>query len=1185
MCGYPDHPSGAKTLSGKKIRVMSFQMASQLHSWEDQQIKVGDKLCESCYKKHLTLAKSQGESAIAELEESDEEIPDTPPEDMLVVQQDAATSPFVFPSTERAAKSEARKRLQIKTESFVSTSAGSISGSDQSQQLSQGFMPEVSNVKKVNEAMSALAQLSHSTWEPLKFISQQQAGDMSDRTFRKMKVAVQSAYSICASAISPQNDPDALLEQIQASEKSKEMKFSEVLEKNHAALVTAYKESSSKPAKFLLLKCLASKDNNGVYLHTRNELRHLLGCSKRQVTKARADNESNGVGYLEFQSKQPRIRIDLNSSIEFFNFLITRDYLRLMSWGHHNVKFDTGTKEQIGGILQTTISSHIIKQYKVYCEAKDKKPLSDRTCYMILNDVVAAKKSKAVAGIDKVVAAGSESIDMLLSLLVKIEDTGADINTIRELKSQIVAGKKYLKGAFVENCSVQEGSQVASHCQFLALSDPDEKRLQEQCNHDHLYVCEDCESLDEAVRNIESLVKEMADESVLFDFNMAKRDLYAWKSHILRSKHQDRARSDVLDSLEANQGLLIFDYAMKILPTKAKESQTDFYGKRGMSDLGFAFVRRNAETGNLEKTSYHIFLQSCDQGSASTAALYKYAIEQIKKDFPSLTQLYDKSDNAVSFHNWAFLNEKKSICKKLGVELLRTDFNDPYHGKDQVDREFAVMKTQLRIAVISGKDVWNVEDILKALQESPTKIPGAKYAIVELPDLEAKAHPKKPSAPVMKFHSIEYKAGGMLAWRNYSIGCGVPVKYCDPGDWVPSVNEVVGFTESTGMGSMSSREGRRVEEEPDETKVSCPEFGCEFQFHDEDELQAHLDLEKHSFDLKKETTKDKLKRLFLKTLQETDPTMATSSNVQGDWQMGESQCKMGFGLPVLARRGAFDENQVDFLKSHFEAGLIARSQKIRGDQAAKLMRTAKKSDGTSRFTYDEYLTTQQCDRFFTKLFNEIKKNKYVCKNKELEPILVQSFGFQSQYVAVTTDTGDTDFEIEDTIQEDIDAANQVIEEQDLQEALIALDGKAQVMQGDFVTFSHGDLWSLGEVAEVSEDRVAVTVLPLTRATTRKPGAFFQRDEAASPIEIQVENLLVAVQEPSDVKISRRKLLQLNPMDVVETEKCYLEMFPVQADDQSFNVEMEEKTKKSRRRDDSDSETEGDKHKYHNAQGL
>ena len=58
---------------------------------------------------------------------------------------------------------------------------------------------------------------------------------------------------------------------------------------------------------------------------------------------------------------------------------------------------------------------------------------------------------------------------------------------------------------------------------------------------------------------------------------------YGWKAHILRAAHQDTAKSAVIENLANNQVLIIMDWAMKFLPIGYRETERNWFGKKGKS--------------------------------------------------------------------------------------------------------------------------------------------------------------------------------------------------------------------------------------------------------------------------------------------------------------------------------------------------------------------------------------------------------------------------------------------------------------------------------------------------------------------------------------------------------------------------------------------------------------------------
>ena len=72
------------------------------------------------------------------------------------------------------------------------------------------------------------------------------------------------------------------------------------------------------------------------------------------------------------------------------------------------------------------------------------------------------------------------------------------------------------------------------------------------------------------------------------------KNIMAWKGHLLRDINQDKARLNLLRDLDSDSVLVVLDRAIKFLPRKYRESQSDWFGKRGISShIAVAMTKRN----------------------------------------------------------------------------------------------------------------------------------------------------------------------------------------------------------------------------------------------------------------------------------------------------------------------------------------------------------------------------------------------------------------------------------------------------------------------------------------------------------------------------------------------------------------------------------------------------------------
>ncbi len=72
-------------------------------------------------------------------------------------------------------------------------------------------------------------------------------------------------------------------------------------------------------------------------------------------------------------------------------------------------------------------------------------------------------------------------------------------------------------------------------------------------------------------------------EELKRDIEGACEKIEDWKAHIVRMINQDDAKSSVLENLTGKEVLIIIDWAMKCLPVKFRETQSEWFGKKGIS--------------------------------------------------------------------------------------------------------------------------------------------------------------------------------------------------------------------------------------------------------------------------------------------------------------------------------------------------------------------------------------------------------------------------------------------------------------------------------------------------------------------------------------------------------------------------------------------------------------------------
>ena len=414
---------------------------------------------------------------------------------------------------------------------------------------------------------------------------------------------------------------------------------------------------------------------------------------------------------------------------------------------------------------------------------------------------------------------------------------------------------------------VCQSSTMADHCRTFALSDPDNTSFRGECNHLHNETCDQCAFLHSALAEVESaLATEMEnltdDEKEEFSFKVtqATDHILALKAHILHSIHQDRAFVELLDMLDETSVLL--DWAMEYLQRKYCESQTDWFGKRGIPwHISVAFRKRDEQIELL--TFYHI-LKSCTQDNSAVLAVMANIIGQLKSTMPRMDTVCYQQDNAGCYNCGASIVCSSIIGHQQGVAIQHLDFSDAQGGKRACDRKAATIKVYRRAYLNSGHDIKSAEQMYDAMTLSGG-IPSLSVMLCDCVTA-AQAGPYKIDG-VSFLSNIAYPTDSIRVWRAYNIGPGKLIPGMEVNTAKLPALEVnkshpSTFTVVTQRHTSTWTEGF----EDDATKevgakstslFACTEEGCAKTFLQHSSLLWHLDCGKHQLVLKREMLFDK----------------------------------------------------------------------------------------------------------------------------------------------------------------------------------------------------------------------------------------------------------------------------------------------------------------------------------------
>ena len=409
-------------------------------------------------------------------------------------------------------------------------------------------------------------------------------------------------------------------------------------------------------------------------------------------------------------------------------------------------------------------------------------------------------------------------------------------------------------------------------------------------------------------------------EELLFIVEKSKQDITSWKAHLLRSVNQDEARVDIMDKLDEISVLLVQDWAMKFLPRKYRESQRDWFSKRGISWHVTVAIRKGLDGEMQMLTSMLTFVnvfESCTQDSCTVVAVMSNVLERLKEITPALKSVYYWQDNAGCYHCGSTIAIAELCGRRHGLNVKRMDFADPQGGKGACDRKAATIKSHMMIFHDEGNNIESASD-MKAAILSSGGVPAVNVAVSGPPDNSE--FPKTEIKGVSSYTNVEYTRIGFKVWKAYNIGEGKVIprnKFNIPS---LSVLQLTNLDKESQVGqseflTVKSKKKSQKEDDsqPENSPVStckedtaynqneshlysCPEQGCIKRYQRFSSLQRHLDCGKHKRELEKETLFDRAATGYAERLDKQSGCVPTLQAFQSAKSPRQHVLSMGWAL-------------------------------------------------------------------------------------------------------------------------------------------------------------------------------------------------------------------------------------------------------------------------------------------------
>ncbi|XP_071161321.1 uncharacterized protein [Mytilus edulis] len=493
-----------------------------------------------------------------------------------------------------------------------------------------------------------------------------------------------------------------------------------------------------------------------------------------------------------------------------------------------------------------------------------------------------------------------------------------------------------------------------------------------------------------------SIPAEIVDE-IDHDLSRAQEQIMTWKAHCVRTVHQDQAKQTVLGNLKPHQALIVMDWAMKFLPVRHREAQSDFFGKKGVSWHVSSVVTLDIEAEPEFKTNFNVhtlvhILELGNQGWFSVAHIITDLLQKLPLILPLVTEIFLKSDNAGCYHCVPLISYIQNINVNGGlpVKILQYNFSEAQSGKDICDAKTSHCKMHILRYSGEGHDVLSAEDMSTALNSNGVK--GVFNAVVAIDqNHQTKTKTKIPNISAM--NNFEFYSEGVKVRRAYGIGNGnfIPNLQFKDNKLMEGFQVIIPFsnfvadhhgrvvlarnnidvehenmgndndTENNGNENVTETVENEMEEDVrDDGLFACPDQSCTKVFTKPHFLEAHIVIGNHVYSTS-ENSYDSVKLIWAQQCEAVDREHKVLIQSVSSINMNVNE---GWALKLNKPFKRFTKKVKDFL---FDIYVKCESSGRRPNfdtLATELKTTRHENDGTKMFTREEWLSSSQIRSLF-----------------------------------------------------------------------------------------------------------------------------------------------------------------------------------------------------------------------------
>ena len=402
------------------------------------------------------------------------------------------------------------------------------------------------------------------------------------------------------------------------------------------------------------------------------------------------------------------------------------------------------------------------------------------------------------AGLDNIdVKKGSENFEKMRILASDLSDRLSEDGKSRrdQLVKKIDKVEEFHKVDFERHFKACHGTskQPKCICLYCGFYDRDHDEIECPMKKDHGPPCMMCQEsfevimdLHELHSDIESDIKknghhghpELLDDILSWkeDISICHTNLQSYRAHIVHKfSEADFDKKEYFDIVEG-EAVMISDYKMKVLDSKHREAQEDWFAKSGSSLLGFEihfFIREDGEL--VRRVLYHFFISDdttqdaqavlCAKHYLYTRVLPKFGIKKVKFRCDG-AGCFSAMEAKAAMTIWGDIAEQTPACYETAYKMMVAGC-----GKTALDGMFGVLTMHLVRLVNYGHSFEGAEELYNLLVRFPLQ--HSEYHLFR-PNRNLLNWPKpKATTQLKKAYLVQYDCEEQIAHRKIhsKIGC------------------------------------------------------------------------------------------------------------------------------------------------------------------------------------------------------------------------------------------------------------------------------------------------------------------------------------------------------------------------------------------------------------------------------